>query len=139
MKECDKIRSIDITTLGDFFAPMFAYLSIIVKTWGEERIIISNDRYCAKILYYSQRGNYSSDHFHRNKHETWFCFAGSFEFFYYDNKGNVVHQIIKKGDIVHLSRGVPHQLVALEDESQIFEASTHDNPNDVIRISPSMD
>lgn len=123
--------------MDNHYTPQFLLPKIIKKSWGYEKILIDSDLYCFKILHYDKRGNFSSKHSHKEKTETWYI-KNRFLFYYFDDKGMGLVQELKEGDIIHLSKGVPHQLVAQEDKAEVYEVSTKDDPNDVIRISPSM-
>ena len=49
-------------------------------------------------------------------------------------KGIEKETIIKVGDCLTIERGMPHQLIALEDMSEIFEVSTQHFDEDSYRI-----
>jgi mannose-6-phosphate isomerase-like protein (cupin superfamily) len=69
------------------------------------------------------------------KNETWYVQSGSFEFHYIDTEhAKRVRNIIKTGDVVYIQKGLPHQLVAMEDNSVVFEVSTEHFDNDSYRI-----
>lgn len=105
------------------------------KNWGHERIITNNSKYCVKILHYNKVGNRSSGHIHLVKDELFFVKQGSFLFKYKDESGIDKTRQISEGDIVRIEPGTPHQLTALEDDSEIFEISTPDT-GEIVRIEP---
>ncbi len=107
----------------------------IKKNWGFERFITNNGKYCAKILHYNKIGNKSSAHIHLTKDELFYVKWGSFLFKYKDENGFTLTKQISEGDIVRLEPGTFHQLIALEDSSEIFEVSTPDT-GELIRIEP---
>ena len=49
-------------------------------------------------------------------------------------KGIESEIIVNKGDCITIERGMPHQLIALEDMSEIFEVSTQHFDKDSYRI-----
>lgn len=118
--------------------PLILFPNIIKKSWGREEILINDEKYCAKILVYDKAHNFSSFHLHLKKTETFYLKSGSFNLRYKAKDGKTVTALLKENDVVHLPAGTPHQLTALEDNSQIFEISTTDDPNDVVRIEPTM-
>lgn len=120
--------------------PKFGRAIKIPKVWGFELISTNNreSNYCGKILHYNKKGAKSSFHLHPLlKAETFLVISGQFRFRYFDNQtGQKKEKILKLNDTVELNRGVPHQLEALEDNSEIFEVSTFDDQSDIIRIAP---
>ncbi len=116
----------------------------VEKRWGYELWIHNDPQYCGKLLVFPESGNHFSMHYHMIKNETWYVQSGSFEYHYIDTENaKRVRNIIKEGDVVYIEKGKPHQLVALEDNSIVFEVSTEhfdydsyrvyrDSPNDLI-------
>ena len=106
----------------------------VPKGWGDEIIIENNEMYCGKLLRFKQGAKFSM-HYHMIKNETWYVQSGSFEFHYIDTENaKRVRNIIKTGDVVYIQKGLPHQLVAMEDNSVVFEVSTEHFDNDSYRI-----
>ena len=110
----------------------------IKKGWGHELIFASNDDYCGKILHYDNKDTVSSFHSHQFKRESFKILRGSFELGYCDENGRICSKVLRIGDVVHIPPCVPHQLCALEDNSEVIEVSTEDDPEDVIRIAPGL-
>lgn len=109
----------------------------IEKGWGHELIWCSNEMYCGKHMVFDKAGNKFSMHFHAKKHETWIVQQGVFMVKWIDTKDATVHEILLKvGDVWENHPFLPHQLIALEDNSIIEEVSTNDDPNDNYRVSP---
>jgi len=105
----------------------------IEKGWGYELHIHNADGYCSKILHFDKGAAFSL-HMHIEKHETWYVARGSFELRGVDPDTTEAYSLeLKQGDVVSINRGILHQLVAHED-SDIFEASTPDKPEDSYRI-----
>jgi quercetin dioxygenase-like cupin family protein len=116
----------------------------VEKLWGYELWIHNDPQYCGKLLVFPNRGNHFSMHYHMIKNETWYVQSGSFEFHWIDTeKAKLNKNIINTGDVIYIERGKPHQLIALEDNSVVFEVSTEhfeydsyrvyrDSPNDLI-------
>ena len=106
----------------------------IPKGWGHELIIHNSPEYCGKILVF-KRGCKFSMHYHILKQETWYVNKGTFTFTYIDTVKAITHKrTLKLGDVVTIKRGMPHQLLALED-GEIFEISTEHFDTDSYRIS----
>jgi mannose-6-phosphate isomerase-like protein (cupin superfamily) len=113
--------------------PNFLNNEIVIKQWGYENIITNNDKYCLKILHF-EKGYKFSMHFHDIKDETWYLQKGKMIFYYIEtNTAILKEKYIKEGDIIHIPRLLPHQLLAIE-ESDIIEVSTKHYDSDSYRI-----
>ena len=110
---------------------------IIKKSWGTETVIDNNDKYCGKILTYTKAYVKSSAHFHYDKSESMRVTTGSFNFYWWDDKGLKFNTFMKVGDCVRIPAGRIHQLEPLEDNSSMFECSTPHSDDDVYRTEPS--
>ena len=109
---------------------------LVEKGWGNEFIFASNDKYCGKLLNFTSGSKFSM-HFHKEKDETWFVNAGSFKLIYCDTNTASYHEkILNEGDVWHNPPMMPHQLIALQAQSMIFEVSTSDSVEDNYRIAP---
>jgi quercetin dioxygenase-like cupin family protein len=76
-------------------------------------------------------------HFHKNKDESWYVQHGSFTLKLINTKnGSITEQTLNKGDSIRIEPLVVHQLVALEDDSEIIEVSTADSDEDNYRVMP---
>jgi mannose-6-phosphate isomerase-like protein (cupin superfamily) len=107
------------------------------KGWGYEIIWATNDKYCGKIMVFERVGAKFSMHFHKEKDETWFVNAGSFKLIFCDTTTATYHEkILNEGDTWRNQPMVPHQLIALQPNSMIFEVSTPDSVEDNYRIAP---
>jgi mannose-6-phosphate isomerase-like protein (cupin superfamily) len=107
------------------------------KGWGYEIIWATNDKYCGKIMVFERVGAKFSMHFHKQKDETWFVNAGSFKLIFCDTSTATYHEkILNEGDTWRNMPMVPHQLIALQPNSMIFEVSTPDSVEDNYRIAP---
>ena len=108
---------------------------IVQKGWGEEIWIHNDKEYCGKLLRFFKAGNKFSLHYHVIKKESWYVGKGSFKYIILDTiKGEECETIIKEGTCITIERGMPHQLIALEDMSEIFEVSTQHFDEDSYRI-----
>lgn len=109
--------------------------TIISKSWGYEMWIHNDEEYCGKLLVFNKEGDKFSMHYHIKKKETWFVQSGSFLFKWIDvENGHINSKEIIGGESVLIERGLPHQLIALEDGSTIFEVSTQHFEEDSYRI-----
>ena len=109
----------------------------VQKGWGYELIWATTDDYCGKIMFFNNAGNKTSMHFHKEKDETWFVNSGQFKVRYIDTKDSMLYEKdLNEGDVWHNPPLMPHQLVAMADESSITEVSTADSVEDNFRIGP---
>ena len=107
------------------------------KGWGFELIWATNDKYCGKMMVFTKKGNKFSMHFHKEKDESWFVNSGQFKVRYIDTKDSMLYEKdLNEGDVWHNPPLMPHQLVAMADESSITEVSTADSVEDNFRIGP---
>jgi mannose-6-phosphate isomerase-like protein (cupin superfamily) len=105
----------------------------IPKGWGHELILVNNEKYCGKILFF-KKGCKFSMHYHMIKQETWYVNKGNFIFNWIDTeKGETKTMELYMGDVVTIPIGMPHQLDALSD-GEIFEISTQHFDSDSYRI-----
>ena len=105
------------------------------KGWGRELIWATNEKYCGKLMFFDRKGAKFSMHFHREKDESWYVLKGSFMLNIMDcNNAEVSSSVLKTGDTWRNHPMLPHQLVAIEDDSIIIEVSTPDSVEDNYRI-----
>lgn len=102
----------------------------VEKTWGFEQIIHNGD-YCCKLLVY-RRPIASSMHYHPKKHETFYIASGWFEV----EIGNNRAEVMGPYQSIVIPPNTPHR-VRCTIPGTIVEASTHDDPEDVVRLIPS--
>lgn len=103
---------------------------IVRKAWGHEEIFASTDLYCGKFLRF-QAGKRSSLHYHEVKDESWLVVSGAFRLELADGE-----RILRRGDKVRLKPRDKHRLTCTR-TGAILEVSTHDDPDDCIRIEMS--
>lgn len=114
---------------------MIVQPKIVSKVWGEEVWIHNDEEYCGKILRFFKSGSKFSLHYHIIKKESWYVGKGSFKYTHLDTEiGEETVMVIKEGTCITIERGQPHQLEALEDNSEIFEVSTQHFDEDSYRI-----
>jgi mannose-6-phosphate isomerase-like protein (cupin superfamily) len=105
------------------------------KGWGRELIWATNDKYCGKLMMFDKKGAKFSMHFHREKDETWYVLNGSFTLHTIDtDTAEMTTQVLAGGDTWRNEPLVPHQLIAMEDNSVIIEVSTPDSVEDNYRV-----
>jgi len=105
----------------------------VKKGWGHEIIFHNDDDYCGKILHFNKGGEFSM-HYHIDKRESWYLVKGLMIFKFIDPKtAEIKETTFKAGQTMIINCGMVHQLLALE-ESDIFEVSTPDNPEDSYRV-----
>ena len=107
----------------------------VEKKWGYELWIHNDNEYCGKLLVFTKDRNRFSMHYHIQKKETWYIQEGRFQFNYIDvENGKLKGTKLEKGQSVLIERGQPHQLIALEDNSIVFEVSTEHFDEDSYRV-----
>ena len=106
----------------------------VEKGWGYELWIHNDEEYCGKLLYF-KKGKKCSLHYHEKKKETFYLQDGKLEctFYHLDESDNVSKVILSAGDSKEITRGLVHQMKALED-TVLFEFSTQHFDEDSIRI-----
>jgi mannose-6-phosphate isomerase-like protein (cupin superfamily) len=111
----------------------------ITKIWGRE-IILHNDAYCAKLLQYDGVRT-SSQHYHEKKHETFVVLSGTFEIDWYmlDSPGVCGSASHGPGACLVFEPRTVHRVKCVTaDGGVIVEASSHDDPEDCVRLEPSI-
>ena len=113
---------------------MTSSIKLVPKGWGFEKWIVNNEEYCGKLLYFV-KGKKCSWHYHILKDETFYIQSGKILLLYgeEDELTSSDELIIEKGDRFHITRGMRHQMTALED-TELFEFSTQHFDSDSIRI-----
>ena len=107
----------------------------VKKPWGHELWIHNSPEYCGKLLVFPNLGSSFSMHYHLKKAESWYVQQGCFVFQYVDTEtAETKEMILNEGDCVDVSRGQPHKLTSLENDSIIFEVSTEHFDEDSYRI-----
>lgn len=101
----------------------------ILKNWGKELWIAQEQEYGGKILIIKENQS-TSQHFHKDKKETIYCFRGHVDIVLSDR---IV--TLKEGDDVTLLPKTVHRIIGKKD-SILFEVSTP-QLEDVVRISES--
>ena len=105
------------------------------KGWGRELIWATTEKYCGKLMFFDNKGSKFSMHFHKEKDESWYVLNGSFSLYTMDtNTAEMKTQFLTKGETWRNEPMLPHQLVAMEDNSVIIEVSTPDSVEDNYRI-----
>jgi len=104
------------------------------KSWGHELWIINNEHYCGKLLVFKEGKSFSM-HYHLLKDEAWYISKGKFLYKYIDTEtAEHLSVEVTEGDCIHLMPGQPHQMLALEEGSCIFEVSTQHFDSDSYRV-----
>ena len=107
----------------------------IEKKWGYELWIHNDKEYCGKLLVFTKDRNKFSMHYHIQKKETWYIQQGRFQFNWIDvENGKLEGRTLEQGETVLIERGLPHQLIALDDNSIVFEVSTQHFDEDSYRV-----
>lgn len=112
----------------------------VPKLWGREIILHNDARYCAKLLQYDGIRT-SSMHYHENKHETFVILKGIFEIFWYPVDDEAAHRTERMGPggVISLDPRTVHRVTCTSPSGGVIvEASSHDDPNDCVRLAPSV-
>jgi len=110
-------------------------IEVVKKGWGKEIIFANNDKYCGKLLVYTNDGAISSFHMHPIKDETFFVFDdGIFEIHWVNPQtADKQYKLITKGMSVRIPPKTLHQIKCLK-AGTILEVSTPHDDEDVIRV-----
>ena len=107
----------------------------VEKGWGVELIWATNDLYCGKLMVFNKPGAKFSMHFHKEKDESWYVLNGSFTLHIIDtDTAEMETHVLTKGETWRNEPLLPHQLIAMQDNSIIIEVSTPDSVEDNYRI-----
>ena len=108
----------------------------VEKRWGSETWFANNEEhnYCGKILHII-KGENTSMHFHIDKHEVFQVLEGTLQVDWIDTKiGSVNECIVPAGECMKMPQGVPHKLIAKEEDVKVIEASTFHRDSDSYRV-----
>jgi len=111
-------------------------IKFVPKGWGFEKWIVNCKEYCGKLLFFV-KGKRCSWHYHKLKDEVFFVQSGRIKVLYspqwVDEIEDACEVILEKGDNFHVTRGMRHQMIALED-TELYEFSTQHFDSDSYRI-----
>ena len=93
-------------------------------TWGREHRLINNDLYCAKFLEYMNNQHSGSDHYHKNKTETFKVLEGRV----------MIEREYRTGDEIIIPPTYRHKVKSITEHAVILEASTHHEDSDTYRV-----
>ncbi len=114
--------------------------TVVKKLWGQERIIVNNDKYCGKVLMVNP-GYQCSLHYHYDKDETFLVIHGQVVLETMRHEGMILEEeILEMGDVFHLPANTPHRFRAqnVTGAPAVFiEFSTPHSDEDVIRLEES--
>lgn len=108
------------------------------KGWGYELWLVNNERYCGKILHFAKAGNKCSFHYHKLKAEHFHCSQGGFllKMSWGDDLEKAEMIYLFKGQTIEIPIGLRHQMIALDDGSELIEISTTHLEDDSYRVAP---
>lgn len=110
-------------------------MHFVTKTWGWEKWIVNNDKYCGKILCI-EKEKYCSYHRHLVKDEVLYVLDNVIVMIYDAGDGPKV-ELLYPGEAFHVTPGTVHQMYALE-TTHIHEFSTHHEDSDSYRTSTDL-
>jgi|TARA_R110000851_G_scaffold90126_2_gene196624 mannose-6-phosphate isomerase-like protein (cupin superfamily) len=107
----------------------------IDKGWGHEEIWATNDKYCGKLMHFTQGAQFSM-HLHKEKDETWYVLSGEFTVASIDTSTAAIKNYpLSAGSIWRNKPMEPHQLTCSV-AGTIIEVSTPDSVEDNYRVMP---
>jgi len=106
-------------------------LITVDKVWGEEIILVNNDKYCGKFLLVDRDAE-ASYHYHKTKQETFYCLEG-YGVLTVEGKEYVMTPTTRPKTIMpnekHKFRGITELI--------LLEISMPHSEDDVVRLEPS--
>lgn len=99
--------------------------------WGHSFDFIRTPQYVLKYLCIKV-GEETSLQYHQYRHETWLIMEGKGLF-----SGQVLHQNLLPGDVIHIPKGLTHKLTNVGDTPLVvteFQAGVCDE-SDIVRVS----
>ena len=105
---------------------------IVKKSWGSEIWFANSELYCGKKLTIKQ-GHGSSMHFHVKKTETIVVESGCLELKILEDGKETKHALYS-GDSILITPGLMHQLIAISEDTILYEFSTQHQDSDSYRI-----
>ena len=108
----------------------------VEKRWGSETWFANNEEhnYCGKILHIQKRKS-TSMHFHIDKHEVFQVLEGALQVDWIDTESGLPNQsFAAAGECMEMPQGVPHKLIANEEDVKLIEASTFHKDSDSYRV-----
>ena len=116
------------TRLGGRVSP-----TIEEKEWGIEVTYVNNGLYYMKALHLKDGGE-TDFHYHINEYKTLSVASGVVTLVtLYDRKQ--YHSILRATESWIIPPGTPHAILSNMGSAIVIEASTPNNPNDIMRIS----
>jgi N-acetylneuraminate synthase len=104
----------------------------IDKLWGQERILVNNDKYCGKFLII-EPGFVSSIHMHNVKDETFLVLFGKVKLWLAGET-----KILERGESYRIKPNTLHRFSSAWNEmSIVLEVSTPHSDEDVVRVEES--
>jgi len=95
--------------------------------------MVNNDKYCGKILHFNKEAKFSM-HYHMIKDESWYINEGEFIFRWINTENaEIIEENLKKGECIHIPKGLPHQLETITG-GEIIEISTEHYEDDSYRV-----
>jgi len=110
-------------------------INFVPKGWGFEKWIANSEEYCGKLLYFV-KGKQCSWHYHKLKDEVFYIQSGRVLVRYgeSDDIKESNELILSKGERFHVTRGLRHRIIALED-TELYEFSTQHFDSDSYRLA----
>ena len=108
-------------------------MRVVAKRWGRETWLVNNEMYCGKFLELYQDKE-TSLHMHREKHETFYCMAGSFKITIHNADEDATEiEEMEPGAVLEIPPYTYHKIKGLDDHNVLLEISTHHEDSDSYR------
>jgi mannose-6-phosphate isomerase-like protein (cupin superfamily) len=115
-------------------------MQTVEKVWGMEQIYVATPLYTLKRMVLTP-GYRCSIHHHEKKDETFLMERGIMKVMLFFGGLGSTHglcRVLTPGDTIHIPPGVRHTFLnPYEEEAVFLEVSTHDDPEDSYRVTPS--
>jgi mannose-6-phosphate isomerase-like protein (cupin superfamily) len=106
---------------------------IVKKVWGKEEILVNEPEYCCKKLHLTKQYR-CSIHYHEVKKETFILEYGLVFLEIASRHRPEALIVMWPGMSITIEQGECHRFTGIED-SMFIEVSTHDDPEDSIRVT----
>ena len=124
---------------------IYMHQGITNKIWGYEKLITNTPYHCGKTLIIYPNNKTSSMHYHKKKVETLHILKGYLRLQTFVCKykqittqindwGLTNEHTMPPGMSITLNPGLAHKFWALNELAEAIEISTHETPDDTIRI-----
>jgi mannose-6-phosphate isomerase-like protein (cupin superfamily) len=112
------------------------YGRVVNKKWGNEIRVVDNEdnNYSGKLLNINQN-EFTSTHFHSNKHKTFYVLSGTLTIEVIEpDTAELMSYDVDSEETFEIEQNVAHRLLAKDGGVTVIEVSTYHNDSDVFRV-----